>query len=353
MGITGFLIALFVLVIIHELGHFLAAKLSGVKVEEFAIGFPPRLISFRKGETLYSINLLPLGGYVKVYGEEYDEKIRGDKSRAFVYKKPWQKLFILTAGVIGNFLLGWVLISYLFTQGVPVPTDTVRIQEVVKNSPAYQAGIRSGDIIKSLEAGGESVQVKTVEQVVEFINKYKGSPVLLTIIRDGKTLQIEAVPRKNPPPDQGALGIVLSNFQIKKYSLYQAPVQGLIEAGKTTLFLVQGILTWLWEALTKKPDTTQITGPIGIAKITANAFTAGKNMFLQVIALLSLNLAVVNLLPFPALDGGRVVMVVYEWISGRRINKSFERWANLIGFAILISLVIIISIYDIKRFFLN
>ncbi|GIW63265.1 MAG: zinc metalloprotease [Patescibacteria group bacterium] len=350
--IFDFLIAIFILVLIHELGHFLTAKLFGIKVEEFGIGFPPTLFRIKTKETVYSINALPLGGFVKVYGEEHNEKITKEKNKAFVNKKPWQKIAVLTAGVIGNFLLGWVLISFLFTQGIPLPTTKVEIQEIAKNSPAEVSGLQPKDIVKAIKTDGRTSYIESVPEFIDTVNKHKGKQITLIVIRNNKDIQINITPRENPPKDQGALGVVLKTFENKKYNWYQAPYYGLIESYNTTIMIVKSISNLIIEALAGQADTTNITGPIGIARIVSDASSVGLNYYLYVIALLSFNLAVVNILPFPALDGGRIVFVIYEWLTGKRVNKKVEHWVNAAGFAILITLVIIISIEDIKRFFL-
>lgn len=349
MSILAFIIAIFVLVLVHELGHFIAAKLNGVKVEEFGIGFPPSFLKIKYGETTYSLNLIPLGGFVKVYGEE--EEVKKEKNKAFVYKKPWQKLTILLAGVLGNFLLGWALISYLFTQGVPVPTNKVIIEKVEKSSPAFKSGLKKGDIVKAIIYDSKKEKITDIKKMLEIVDKNKGKPIILEIERNGKIIKIKVVPRKNPPKGQGALGVVITSYEIKKYSWMQAPIKGLVESFNITSKIVAGVVKGIVELFSFEKSTIQVTGPVGIAKLTSEAIKLGKNAFLEFLALLSLNLAVVNLLPFPALDGGRAIMVAYEWITKKRINKNLEKNLNLIGFAILILLVIIITIYDIKRVF--
>ncbi len=349
MNIFAFILVVFILVLVHELGHFIAAKLNGIKVEEFGIGFPPSFIKVKYGETVYSLNLIPLGGYVRVYGEEGD--VKKEKERAFVYKKPWQKLTVLVAGILGNFLLAWILISYLFTQGVPVPSNKVIIEKVVRGSPAYEAGLKKGDVVRAIIFKNKRIKVKNANEMVKIVNEYKGKKILLEIERGKKKFSVKVVPRKNPPKGQGALGVIITSYETKKYPWYEAPFKGLIESFKITQKVFTGIIKGILGFFTFKKTNLQVTGPIGIAKITSEAVKFGRNAFLELLALLSLNLAVVNILPFPALDGGRAVMVIYEWISGKRINKDFEQKLNLIGFALLILLAIIISIQDVKRFF--
>lgn len=355
MEIVAFILILALLVLVHEFGHFIAAKKSGVKVEEFGFGFPPRLFGIKKGETLYSINVIPLGGFVKLYGEEYHEggeKVNKKlKSRAFVNKKNWQKSVIIIAGIVGNFLLGWVLISYLFTQGVPTPTNKVIIEQVQTNSPAQISGLKSGDLIKSITVGGKDYVLNSSSDLIKITKDYAGKNIEANILRNNKELSFSIIPRKNPPAGQGPLGVTITSFVTKKYSWYQAPFYGLIEASKLTKTIVVEIARTLFQLITLNKPSVDVAGPIGIARYTGQAIKFGNNAVLELVALLSLNLAVINILPFPALDGGRLVFVIYEWVTKRRVNKNVERYTNLIGIIILLSLAVIISINDIIKIY--
>lgn len=354
MTIIAFIIILAILVIVHEFGHFIVAKKSGVLVEEFGFGFPPRLFGIKKGETLYSINLLPLGGFVKVYGEEYHEDGKLNpklKNRAFVYKKPWQKALIILAGIVGNFLLGWVLISFLFTQGVPVPTDRAIVEDVQSQSPAYVAGLRKKDEVKKLIIDGKTYEIKSSRELIELSHKFAGREITLEVLRNNDKLNLALTPRKNPPKGQGPLGILITSFVEKKYSWYQAPYFGLLEAANITKRIVVELLKVLGQLVTFQKPSADITGPIGIAKFAGEAVKLGKNATLELVALLSLNLAVINIFPFPALDGGRLVFVLYEWVTKRRANKNVERYTNLIGIILLLSLAVIISVNDIIKLY--
>ena len=356
MTVVLFIIILSILVFIHELGHFLAAKKMGVKVEEFGIGFPPRAIGKKIGETLYSLNWLPIGGFVKVFGEEYHEdegKIdKTEKSRAFVYKKPWQKLVILVAGVVMNFLLGWILISFLFTQGVPQPTGIVSVESVTQGSPAEQAGLQPGDTITQIEYNGETFPVERIDQLVTKTNELAGNELEYTIIRGDREETLAITPRANPPEGEGALGIALNTeaaFEVKKYSWYEAPFYGLQHAATITATIVTELGKVIGRLVTFQSPGIDVTGPVGIAQYTGQAVQYGYMAVLELVALLSLNLAVINLLPFPALDGGRVVFVLYEWISGRKVNTTFERNLNFFGIMTLLLLSVVVTYFDIVK----
>ena len=355
MGIVVFILILALLVLVHEFGHFIAAKKNGVKVEEFGFGFPPRLFGIKKGETLYSINLIPLGGFVKVYGEEYHETDKNiDKKfrdRAFVYKKPWQKSVIIVSGIIGNFLLGWVLISFLFTQGIPTPTDKVIVEQVQADSPAKQSGFQPGDVITKIKAHGKTFRLTSFSDLIKVSKEFAGEEISAAVTRSNKILDLKIIPRKNPPAGEGPLGITITSFVDKKYSWYEAPFYGLIEAFNITKAIVIQLFKIVFElAMLKKPNA-DVSGPIGIAQYTSQAIRFGNNAVLELVALLSLNLAVINILPFPALDGGRLIFVIYEWITRRRVNKKVERYTNLVGIIILLSLAVIISINDIIKIY--
>ncbi|MEK7070858.1 MAG: site-2 protease family protein, partial [Patescibacteria group bacterium] len=195
MHVLIFFIILLVLVLVHELGHFIAAKKNGVLVEEFGIGFPPKLFGFKKGETLYTFNLIPLGGFVKVYGEEYHEEesnIHPElKSRAFINKKPWQKTVIIVSGIIGNFIFGWILISFLFTQGVPVPANHVIVEQVQSGSPAEVAHLKPKDIISKVEVDKKIISITTSNDLIDLSKKNSGKQIKLFITRNNK--QVETI----------------------------------------------------------------------------------------------------------------------------------------------------------------
>ena len=359
MSIIIFFISLSILILVHELGHFFAAKKNGVEVEEFGIGFPPRIFGIRYKGTLYSINAIPIGGFVKLYGEEYNELTKinkknhqlfeKNKKKAFSYKKPWQKFLIVIGGVIGNFLLGWILISFLFTQGVPTPAGYVVVEGVKKNSPAYLSGIKTGDKIIKFKKNDKEIKLTTASDLINLNKKYAGQSITLVIERNGQTMEMELFSRHNPPKGEGPLGIVITSFIEKKYPWYQAPIYGLVEAFKITQMIISELVKVLFQLITLQKPKIDVAGPVGIATYTASAVKFGKNAILQLIALLSLNLAVVNILPFPALDGGRLIFVLYEWITRRRVNQMIEKYVNMIGIIILLSLAVLITYFDIVK----
>ena len=360
MSIIVFIIILGILVLVHEFGHFIAAKKNGVRVEEFGFGFPPRVFSKKVGETIYSINLFPIGGFVKLFGEEYHEiKTTGnqkpvvkDQSRAFVYKKPWQKASIIIAGVIGNFLLGWLVISFLFTQGVPTPINKVQVEKVQPGSPAGVAGLRAKDFVVELQKDGKKYSLTSPNDLTLLTQKFLGQKVTLLVERGGGKFTVELVPRIDPPKGQGPLGVVITSpFIEKKYPWYQAPFYGLIEAFNITRKIVTELGKVLIQLVTLQKPKVDVAGPIGIAQYTGQAIKFGKNAVLELLALLSLNLAVINIFPFPALDGGRLVFVIYEWVTKKRVNQTFERYLNVVGFGLLLTLAALVTINDLIKIY--
>jgi len=355
MFIILFFIILISLVLIHEFGHFIVAKKNGVRVEEFGIGFPPRIFGIKIGETLYSLNLLPLGGFVKLFGEEYHElpenQAQIHSSKAFVNKKPWQKVSIIVAGVIAHFLLGWILITYLFTQGIPSSINKVKVEKVNAQSPASLAGLQSGDLITGLVYKGKTFPITNTDELKKLSTRHAGEKVLFNIETVGKEKKVTIVPRVVTRPNEGALGIVISQaFIIKKYPLYEAPYYGLKEAATITYKVLGELGRAVSNLVTTGKTGMDVTGPIGIARYTKEAAQTSINALIELIALLALNLAVINILPFPALDGGRLIFIIYEWITKKRVNTNFERYLNLAGFVLLLTLAGVITYHDIIRF---
>lgn len=323
-------------------------------VEEFGLGLPPRLFGIKRGETLYSLNWLPFGGFVKVLGEE-EHELENTKidpkllPRTFAKKKPWQKAVIVSAGVFFNFILGWVLISYLFTQGVPVPTEHITVEQVSTGSPAQIAGLQKNDEILSIAKGTETTSLTDPQQLVTLATKYAGEPITLEVQRQKEKFKTTLTPRKSPPKGEGSLGLTITSVITKKYSLLQAPFYGLYEAGKITLLTARELGKTLFHLLTLQPIGVDVAGPVGIAKLTGTVAALGINPLLQLVSILSLNLAVINILPFPALDGGRLAFIIYEMVTGRVVNPKLERRLNMAGFAVLLSLIFLITLRDIAN----
>ncbi|KKP95903.1 MAG: membrane-associated zinc metalloprotease [Microgenomates group bacterium GW2011_GWC1_38_14] len=361
LTILVFIIILSVLVLVHELGHFLVAKKLGIKVEEFGFGFPPRVFAKKIGETLYSINLLPIGGFVKLYGEDEagggSMKVKGqglkikdkDLNRAFFARPVWQRALVVVAGVLMNFLLAVIIISYLYTaQGVPSLGDKVIVTQVVKNSPASLAGLRNGDVILEIN----NKKVSSTVYLIEETKKYLGKQIVLEIKRGSKDLKIIVTPRVESPTGEGPMGVAISqSVTVKKYPWYKAPFIGTYEVAKSSILILSGLSDVVKNLILQKTVPQGVAGPVGIAQLTGEFVESGYLALLSFTALLSLNLAVLNILPIPALDGGRLFFIMIEAVTRRKVNPRFEAYAHAIGIAVLLALIAIITLHDFIRIF--
>ncbi len=323
MAILVFLLILTVLVLIHEAGHFFVAKKLGIKVEEFGIGLPPRIFGIRRGETLYSLNWLPIGGFVKLYGEdqagggkvqkskvplrsEASESRKSDIGRAFFARPPWQRAIVVVAGVVMNFLLAVVIISYLFgVVGVPVAGDKVIVAGIVPSSPAAAAGLVVGDIIEKVN----DTAILSPSHLTEFTSKHLGEKLSIKIKdKNGKEKIVEITPRKNYPSGQGPMGVsIATNVIVKKYTWYQAPLIGLQESVKTSWMIMASLGSTVFNLITKAQVPAGVAGPVGIAQLTGQFVEVGPMAVLSLVSLLSLNLAILNILPIPALAISRIL----------------------------------------------
>ena len=345
-----FLIILSLLVFVHELGHFVVARLIGVKVEEFGFGLPPRIFGRKIKGTIYSFNWLPIGGFVRLAGEDDGEAREHAKGKQNVEQYFWartkkERAAILLAGVAMNFLLAVVLTTYLLVQGVPVPSGRVHIEKVLAGSPAESIGLKAQDSIVAI--GGK--MLTTPKELIEETKTHLGEQITLTILRDGKELSMTLTPRKDYPKGEGPMGVAISDLEIKKYPLSTAP----IEATKINLSRAKEMVTGIGQIITRlvtlKPLGADVAGPIGIAQVTGQAVKFGLSAVLEFMSILSLNLAVLNVLPIPALDGGRLLFVFAEKILGRKVAPAFERSTHQIGMIILFILILLVSINDILR----
>lgn len=360
LTILVFVVILSVLVLIHELGHFLVAKRLGIKVEEFGFGLPPRAFGKKIGETIYSINWLPIGGFVKLYGEdeagggkwkmENGKWKTGDRDRAFFARPIWQRSAIVVSGVVMNFLLSVVIISYLFgVLGVPTAGKDVVITAVVKNSPAYDAGLKKGDIVESIN----NIKVTNPSQLISITKKHLGEEVALKI-KDQKSniKNIRVMPRRNYPKGEGPMGVAIGqNVITKKYPLYQAPVIAFLETLKISWLIVAGFSTMLFNLISQGIVPKDIAGPVGIAQLTGQFVQFGPAAILSFVSLLSLNLAILNILPIPALDGGRLFFILVELATRRKVSQKFEARAHAVGMAFLLVLIALITLHDVVRVF--
>ncbi len=359
MSIIIFIIIITALIFVHELGHFLFAKLFKMRVDEFAIGFPPKIFSWKKGETLYSVNLVPFGGFVKIYGENNDEDPSEIKieERSFASKPRYAQASVLFAGIVFNILFAWMLFASSFYIGAPTAagpgeTGKLMISNVISASPAELSGMKAGDIVTEIDTG-KTIVSPTPDDIKNVIAGSKGNAILLQINRAGKNISLNIIPVKNIVGEKKdfAIGIEMVLVTTKKLSL----VSSVIEGFKTTITSFKdtagGIYSFLFKAFQAKADLGQVSGPVGIISIVGDASRFGFGYLLSFAAVISLNLAVINLIPFPALDGGRILIVCVEAIRRKAINAKIINWINGLGFLMLIIFMIAITYSDISRIF--
>jgi regulator of sigma E protease len=362
MSIIIFLIILAVLVLVHEFGHFIAAKRLGIRVDEFGLGFPPRIWGVKRGETIYSVNWIPFGGFVKIFGEDPDEvSLDGpDATRSFATRPRWAQAIVLVAGIACNVLFAWLLLSIGFMSGMPTAVDEsmqdrvtntrLLITSVEDDTPAAEAGLKPGDAILSLERGGDVLETPSIEEVRDFIAR-EVAPLIVQYERDGAQLTAEVVPATGIVADRPAIGISMEMIGTLREPIHRAIFSG----GEATVNMFVGTLvgfgTLIADTFRGTADLSQVTGPVGIAAYVGDAAQFGFTYLLSFVAFISVNLAVINLLPFPALDGGRLLFVAIEAVRRRRINPKVTNVVNAVGFVILIALMLVVTYRDIVRLF--
>lgn len=352
MSIILFFVVLFLVVVVHEAGHFFAAKSMGMRVKEFAFGFPPRLFSFIKGETKYSINALPLGGYVSIDGENGESEIPDPK--LFTSKSKLAQAWVLFAGPLMNIVLAFILLSVSFMVGygdTKNPNSLV-ILSVAKDSPAEIAGIKAGDVISNFDQSNnsdEGIDSKT-NAFQSFIADSNGNPVVIAIERGNDIKNLEVTPRQSDDSSY-KIGVSLGILQSKKLGFFASIREGFITTATMTRDITAGFGKLLSSLVTGNSVKDALTGPIGIAKEVGTVSKFGFSYLLSFVALISINLGILNLFPFPALDGGRLLFLLIEKIKGSRIKTSVANAINTIGFGLLILLMVFVTIKDVIRLF--
>jgi regulator of sigma E protease len=346
-------------VLVHEFGHFIVAKKAGIQVDEFAFGFPPRLFSKKFGETTYSFNALPLGGYVKIYGENPDDVTDHDRKRSFIAKPRSVQALVIVAGIVFNILLAWVLLSATLMIGVPAPVDSeegyavtnpqIMITGVREDAPAAQGGLLSGDVIERLSDGRDTVEATTPESVSGFIGVREGRAITLTYLRKGEHKEVVLLPVSGLSPSGAAIGIYMDAVGTLKLPIHKALWLGAIKTYQYTQLTAVGIYTFLFDTITGHGDFTQVTGPVGIVHAVGEAANVGIANLLLFTALISINLAVINVLPFPALDGGRLFFIIIEAIMRKPIPAKIANTFNFVGFALLMLLMLVVTYHDLFR----
>lgn len=334
MPITTIVAAIFVflmVVVFHEFGHFTVAKLVGIKVNEFSIGMGPKIISTKKGETQYSIRALPIGGYVKMEGEDEDS----NDARSFNNKSKLARGAVLIAGAFMNFVLAIILFTML---AFHVGETTTTIGEILNDQPAQQAGLEVGD--KIVEING--AQINKWDEVIEAIKANQGDkPIEITILRNGKEISKTIKPFYNETEKRYVVGIVTK----QEKSLALSIKKGFKDTGNV---LVQ-MFDFFERLFRGKVSSKEVAGPVGIIKTVGDAASYGLWPVLFFTALISVNLGFFNLLPIPALDGGRVIFLIIEAIRGKKMNPDKEGFVHFIGFVFLILLMVFVTYKDIIK----
>lgn len=330
--VLAFVLVFGLLTIFHELGHFLMAKKAGILVEEFGIGFGPKLWGQSWGETVYSIRLFPLGGFVKMLGEETDSK----NERSFRSQPPTKRLLVIGAGPVMNFILAALLFAFIFFL-VGVPVEQAEIGAVVPESPAYKAGIKPGDVIVAIQG----IPIKAWAEVPAAIATRAGKTTDITINRSGQILTVKVMPELAPDGQRGIIGIERS---MKKHRPLASLYWGARQMIGTTIFIFQQVIEMIVQR-----QATEVAGPLGIVQVVSEVAHTGFINLLSLAAVLSVNLGLFNLFPIPMLDGGQIVLITWEAIRGKGLTPDQEGAINLIGVLLLLALLALATYQDFKR----
>ncbi|MDO8443617.1 MAG: RIP metalloprotease RseP [Candidatus Azambacteria bacterium] len=356
ISIIIFILVLGAIVLVHEWGHFIAAKKSGMIVEEFGFGFPPKIFSIKKGGTVYSLNLLPLGGFVKILGEDGGQNENAD---SFSSKSVWARSLVTVSGVFMNFMLAIFLLIIGFNIGLPQIIDKdnelaaknieIQIIAVSNGSPAENAGIKMGDAVKYLKIDGKNTVIGEISTLQNIIESNRGKELTINLKRGSETLEVSAIPRINPPEGDGPLGIALAKTGIISYPWYESIWLGIKSAFSITWEIMKGFGNLFKNLLFQGRIPQELSGPVGIAVLTTQAANLGFIYLLQLVAIVSLNLTILNLLPFPALDGGRLLFLAIEKIKGSKVNPKVENAFHSIGLVLILVLFVLLTYRDILR----
>lgn len=340
LSLFVFVLTLGVLVVVHELGHFLSAKLFGVRVDEFGFGLPPRIWGKKKGETIYSINAIPAGGFVKLTGEEEDV----NDPRSFSKISAPKRAIVVVSGVVMNFVTALLIFAVIYFFGGPINSEKVIVDEVSPESPAAQAGLKEGDYIVTVNSNKAHDQRK----LGKIVRELAGTQVSIVYERENQTYTTQLTPRKDPPPGQGPLGIsTLPDVNIQRFPIYQAPFVGARQALKFTSEMIGGLGDMVNQIFVKREAPEDVGGIIRIGYMTHKATEAGWQSALMWAGLLSLNLAILNILPLPALDGGRLVFITIEALTRRKVPARVEKIVHATGMVLLLTLVVFVTYKDV------
>ena len=361
MTILIFFAVLFVLILVHEWGHFIVAKKTGMRVDEFGIGFPPKLFGFKKGETEYSWNLFPIGGFVRIYGENavdaaQDGREGVDISKSFTSKSKWAQSAVLVAGVTMNIILAWALFVFVYSYGVPIVVEegfqsndsSLVVTSVLNDSPAQKAGITVGSRIVSY---GDGEQALTPSAFKAYTSSGV-SDVSITLKSKKGIEEMVITPEKGinkSNPEALAIGVGPSLVDVISKPFGAAIIEATKSTYNSLIAITVGMVSLIVDIFQNDADLSQVAGPIGIVGLVGQAAEFGLASLLLFTAMISLNLAVINMLPFPALDGGRLLFVAIEALIGHPINPVWVSRINLVGFVMLLTLMAVVTYSDIGK----
>ncbi len=356
MSYVIFLCILVGLILVHELGHFLVAKAFKIRVDEFGIFFPPRLFAKKFGETEYSVNMIPLGGFVRIFGE--NPKDGASDPRSLSRKSRFVQAAVLVAGITFNILFAWLALSVGYMVGMQTSVDHagfgqvqnahVLITEVVPGSPADKAGIKPNDVLDMAQTGTAMLgEHATADQVQSFIFAHQDESLVVTLSRGGKKLNLLAKPTEGIVPGHKAIGVAFDDVGVLKLPPHVALAEGAILTERMTVAVAQGLGGFFMQLVRGAANWGGVAGPVGIAGIGSAAVKTGFAATIILTAMISINLAIVNLLPIPGLDGGRLLIVAIEGIIRRPLPEKWVMRATIAGFSLLALLMIVITFHDI------
>ena len=336
------IVGLGVLIVLHEGGHYLAARWCGMRVEKFSIGFGPTLLGFKRGETTFQIAPIPLGGFVQITGMNPHEEFDRDDPYVYPNRPRWMRVFTVVAGPLANFVTAFVIMLFVFTMlGVPLPSKTERVVDVIPGSAAAEAGVHPNDVIA--EVNGKAVSAD--HPISEVMKTNQGETLSLTLTRDGTPVRVKVTPKKQSSGDY-KIGVQFDHYDLTKLSFGAAAKEAALYPYEKSKVILVG----LYKMVTGK-EKAELSGPIGITREIARAAKRSMWDYFGIIAMLSVYLGLFNLLPLPALDGGRALFLGLEALIRRRINPRVEAMVHTVGLVVLLGVLVIVSFKDFTRLF--